>query len=338
MARPLRITYPGAWYHVMNRGRSHTDIFLEEGDYRLFLEILRETVIQWNLEVAAYCLMRNHYHLLVRTPEGNISRCMRHLNGVYTQRFNRRHGIDGTLFRGRYKSVLVEADSHLLELLRYIHRNPLKAKITARLDEYPWSSHQGYLAGHRRWGWLARASLLTMFSRNRKQAFAAYLNFVQQPDSAEIDAFLAKEKRPPVLGSAHFTEKIRNQFGGRREDSEIPESQMFKATFPEVLAAVCQVCQVCPESIDQSRRGQVNLARDLVIYSMRKHSRQTLQQIGAHLAIEKYSSVSSAVQRIKKRRQGDMELAKCIAQIDQQLTKAKSRLDPMSLLLEPTII
>ena len=101
----------------------------------------------WKLKVSAYCLMSNHYHLLVQTPEGNLSRCMRHLNGVYTQRFNRKYDRDGQLFRGRYKAVLVEEDSYLLELLRYIHRNPLEAGMVQDLEGWPpWSSHRGYLA------------------------------------------------------------------------------------------------------------------------------------------------------------------------------------------------
>lgn len=156
MSRPLRIEYPGAWYHVMNRGRRREQIYQDEEDYRLFLEVLQDTAKMWNLRVSAYCLMSNHYHLLVQTPDGNLSRCMRHLNGVYTQRYNRRHGIDGQLFRGRYKAVLVEEDSHLLELLRYIHRNPIEADIVSTLAAYKWCSHRGYLANERGWSWLHR--------------------------------------------------------------------------------------------------------------------------------------------------------------------------------------
>jgi putative transposase len=100
MSRPLRIEYPGAWYHVMNRGRQREKIFASSEDYEIFIVVLREAVEMWNLKVAAYCLMSSHYHLLLHTPDGNISRCMRHINGVYTQRYNRRHKKDGQLFRG----------------------------------------------------------------------------------------------------------------------------------------------------------------------------------------------------------------------------------------------
>jgi len=124
MSRPLRIEFPGAWYHIMNRGRRYEDIFSGPKDYQAFVELLKDSSSAWNLRVAAYCLMPNHYHLLVQSPYGNISRCMRHLNGVYTQSYNRRHKCDGPLFRGRYKSILVSADNYLLQLVRYIHNNP----------------------------------------------------------------------------------------------------------------------------------------------------------------------------------------------------------------------
>jgi len=142
MSRPLRIEYPDAWYHVMNRGRRSEEIFTDKQDYNTFLQLIRESIEMWNVRVGAYCLMTNHYHLLIQTPEANLSRCMRHLNGVYTQRFNKLHHLDGQLFRGRYKSILVDADSYLLQLANYIHRNPLRAGLVEKLDEYSWSSHK----------------------------------------------------------------------------------------------------------------------------------------------------------------------------------------------------
>jgi REP-associated tyrosine transposase len=112
MSRPLRIEYPGAWHHVMNWGRRSEEIFFTDNDREEFLTVLQEACELWNLRISAYCLMPNHYHLLVQTPEGNLSRCMRHINGVYTQRFNRQNGKEGQLFRGRYKTVLVDKDHY----------------------------------------------------------------------------------------------------------------------------------------------------------------------------------------------------------------------------------
>ena len=151
MSRPLRIEYPGAWYHVMNRGRRAESIFSGKNDYALFIDLLKDSCELWNINVGAYCLMSNHYHLLIQTPEGNLSRCMRHINGIYTQRFNRAHHCDGQLFRGRFKSILIEEDSYLLQLVRYIHKNPLRAGRVKRLDAYPWSSHRGYRSKAKKW-------------------------------------------------------------------------------------------------------------------------------------------------------------------------------------------
>ncbi|MEA3469107.1 MAG: transposase [Thermodesulfobacteriota bacterium] len=146
MSRPLRIEYSGAWYHLMNRGRRGDIIFAVQNDREIFLALLQEAAILWNVKIAAYCLMDNHYHILAQTPQGNLARFMRHLNGVYTQRFNRLHEYDGQLFRGRYKSVLVAEDSYLLELVRYIHCNPVRAGMVDNPDQYLWSSHHGYLS------------------------------------------------------------------------------------------------------------------------------------------------------------------------------------------------
>lgn len=124
----------------MNRGRRFESIFSDDRDYVLFIDLLIEISEMWKARIAAFCLMPNHYHLLVQTLEGKISRCMRHLNSVYTQRYNRSHKYDGSLFRGRYKSILVSDDGYLLQVIRYIHRNSLRADIVSDMRKYPWSS------------------------------------------------------------------------------------------------------------------------------------------------------------------------------------------------------
>ena len=128
MPRPLRIEYENAYYHVMNRGRGRQQIFHDEDYYRTFLDTVAEANKRFGAVVHAYCLLGNHYHLLIQTPEGNLDRIMRHINGVYTQRYNRLKRTDGPLFRGRYKAILVDADAYLLQLSRYIHRNPVEMK------------------------------------------------------------------------------------------------------------------------------------------------------------------------------------------------------------------
>ena len=128
----------------------------------MFIDLLIEISEMWDVNVAAYCLMTNHYHILLQTPDGNISRCMRHLNSVYTQRYNRRHGFDGQLFRGRYKSILVCNDSHLLQLVRYIHKNPVKAGMVKDMPDYVWSSYKGYLSYAKKWKWLYKDYIFSM--------------------------------------------------------------------------------------------------------------------------------------------------------------------------------
>jgi putative transposase len=154
MSRPLRIEYAGAWYHVMNRGRRLENVFEDRQDYRIFVDILKDASEMWHVKIAAYCLMPSHYHMLLQTPQGNIARAMRHVDGVYTQRYNKKHGQDGQLFRGRYKSILVNGDGYLLQIVRYIHRNPVKAGLVNALKDYAWSSHKGYLSVSKKWDWL----------------------------------------------------------------------------------------------------------------------------------------------------------------------------------------
>lgn len=315
--------YPGAWYHVMNRGRRRENIFLSRHDYENFIQVLQETSEGWNIKVSAYCLMSNHYHLLVHTPDGNLSRCMRHINGVYTQRFNRQHNKDGQLFRGRYKAVLIDADSYLLEVLRYIHRNPLQAGIADTLQEYEWSSHRGYISRAGKWDWLYKDVLLSMFSQKRKKQKSAYMDFVSRGAPEEIERFYSLKNLPTILGADTFKEWVKEQFDRLRFHPEIPESRVLSSSPEQVIDFVSDHFKIGKEQLMISRRGAENLPRDIAIYLVRLHCRDTLAEIGRLFTIDNYSTVSSAIERIKSRKRTDRSLRNHLEELEVKLSKSQ---------------
>lgn len=323
MSRPLRIEYPGAWYHVMNRGRRREEIFLTWEDYDNFIKILQEASRNWNIKISAYCLMPNHYHLLVNTPDGNISRGMRHINGVYTQRFNRQHTTDGQLFRGRYKAVLVEADTHLLEVLRYIHRNPLRAGLAERCDQFTWSSHHGYLSTAKKWDWLHKDFLLEMLSAKKSRRRAAYEDFVAKSDSEEIEHFYSLKNLPSVLGGDAFKDWLKERFQSLCFREEIPESRIFAPTPAEIIHEVCDHFQIGRAQLMVARRGRENLPRDTAIYLVRLLSQATLNEVGKNFGIHNYSTVSSAVERMKLRMKKDRLIREHCTVIRKKLAKSQ---------------
>src|SRR6266403_985756 len=184
MARPLRIEYPGAYYHVMNRGLSHQDIFLEDKGRESFLDLLSDITRLWKVEIYAYCLMNNHYHLLLSTAAGALSRPMRHLDGIYTQKFNRVHHRDGPLFRGRYKAILIDAEEHFLSVVRYIHHNPVVAGLVTDMNRYPWSSQWGLIKKKQCPAWLETDAVLSRF-----RGLQEYHRFMHDTIEKEIEEF-----------------------------------------------------------------------------------------------------------------------------------------------------
>ncbi len=299
MSRPLRIQYPDAWYHVMNRGRRGDEILCEDKDYVTFIDLLKEITEDYNVKVSAYCLMSNHYHLLIQTPDANLSRAMRHLNGVYTQRYNRMHHCDGQLFRGRFKAILVEADSYLLELLRYIHRNPLEAGLVDNLQKYIWSSHKGYLSKARKWGWLHKRFPLSLFSKDHAESIRLYRKFVTQKAPDEINETLDPGKLPPVLGTQKSLDKIKELFFSDKSHEEVPEAKILAPDPTRILDAVVNLYETTIDDLYRSRRGYFNEPRNVAIYLMRRLRNDTLKAAGEVIGITKNSTVSSIIGRVK---------------------------------------
>jgi len=324
MSRPLRIQYPGAWYHVMNRARRGQDLYPAKADMGSFLDILKETSGMFNLKVAAWCLMPTHYHILAQTPDANLSRCMRHINGVYTQRYNVRNKCDGTLFRGRYKSILVDADSYLLELVRYIHRNPLRAGLVNKVDRYAWSSHRGYLSDAKEWEWLYNNFVLGMLAKYKAVQIKKYRQFVEKPDAKELVAVFEKANLPSMLGSRKFIEWVKERFSTGKVEKDVPQSKTLAPDRSTIIRTVCDFYDVTEKELVAVRRGIENEPRDVAIYLLRTVCGEPLMHIGHKFGMARYSSVSSAVDRIKKKLLNDNRFIKGLNAVMGLIKKGQS--------------
>ena len=266
MARPLRIEFPGAFHHVMARGNARQDVFRKDGDREALLSGLKRVCERFDWRIWAYCLMDNHYHLLVETLEPTLARGMREINGLYTQAFNRRHSRTGHVFQGRYKSLLIDADTYLLEVSRYIVLNPVKARICRGAADYRWSSYRAILGQATAPGWLVVADVLKLFSHDRARAKQAYRSFVMEGAGLE-DPFAAAGGG--ILGSETFIAKVTRTL--KRPSKEIPRKQRVWKT-------------LVAHERDTSDR-------DAAIRAAYASGDFTLAQIGAHFDLH-YATVS----------------------------------------------
>jgi REP element-mobilizing transposase RayT len=237
MARPLRIEFPGAVYHVTSRGHRREPVFRDDDDHQLFLDVVAEAMDRFDAQVLAYCLLDNHYHLVLHTRRGNLSRLMRHVNGVYTQTFNRRHDVEGHLFRGRFKAILVDRDAYLLTVCRYVERNPVAAKLVKAPGNWPWSSYLAHAGEAPTPVWLDTAGLhgyllgrTPATARDRATAARRYVALVAQ--HAAQDATLWKDglRQQIFLGDEAFADRMlanSGQQGGRnRKDPRAPRARV----------------------------------------------------------------------------------------------------------------
>ncbi len=223
MARPLRIEFPGALYHVTARGDRQEPIYEDDKDCQLFLDLLGKVIVEWNWVCHAYCMMGNHYHLFLETPDGNLAKGMRQLNGVYTQLSNRRHQRVGHLFQGRYKAILVDRDEYLLELGRYVVLNPVRARLVKRVEDWPWSSYRSMVGEARNPGWLATDALLAQFGNTKVTARRNFRRFVSEGIGGE--SVWKNLNRQIYLGGEKFIERMQGKLGKNSPDVNIPRVQ-----------------------------------------------------------------------------------------------------------------
>jgi len=229
MARPLRIEYPGAVYHITSRGNEKKPVYKDDQDRKNFLFILDKVNKRYQWLCHAYCLMDNHFHLLIETPEGNLSIGMRQLNGVYTQAFNKRHRRVGHLFQGRYKAILIQKDSHLLEVCRYVVQNPVRAGLVEDPAQWRWSSYSAAAGREKPSSCLTTNWVLGQFSSKRRKAEREYREYVHR--EMERDSIWVGVRGQAILGEDDFVDKLTDYLGRQKDVPEIPKSQRY-ATRP----------------------------------------------------------------------------------------------------------
>ncbi|MCL5043314.1 MAG: transposase [Gammaproteobacteria bacterium] len=278
MARPLRLEFAGALYHITARGDRRELIYEDDNDRLSFLALLSELCQQYQWVCHAYCLMGNHYHLLLETLEANLSSGMRQLNGVYTQRHNRRHERVGHVFQGRYKAILVEKEGYLLELARYIVLNPVRAQMVHSAEEWPWSSYQATVGSVDPFAGLYVDWVLSAFGQDREHAVAGYKRFVAsgrgQPTPWEA------LKNQIYLGGDQFIASVQGTIDPTRSLAEIPSLQRRPP----------------PRPLDDYFANSAD--RDQAIAAAYASGGYSLQAIGEHVGLH-YSRVSRIVKRAK---------------------------------------
>lgn len=312
MARPLRIQYPGAVYHVMNRGGSRQKVFVDEQDYAAFLKTVGEIHDRWGVELFAYCLMGNHYHLCLRTPEGNLSRVMRHLDGLYTQRFNRLHRRDGALFRGRYKAIVVDKDAYLAQVVRYIHLNPVEAGLVQAPEAYVWSSHRSYLRpkGLPKW-------LRTKEVRGEFRSVGAFHEFVLEGNEEALEEFYKKGRQSPVLGDEAFRERLMEKPVPIDREHPRHERAVVRPSVDKVLKILARAYGVRVEELVKGRRGKNNEARKVGMYLVKELCDRTLQEVAKRFGTGSYGAVGWACHQVVSKMESDAKFRRQVASIRQ---------------------
>ena len=305
MSRPLRIEYPGAFYHVTSRGNEQKDIFKSDADREQFLFYLSASCARYGTIIHAYCLMTNHYHLMLETPFGDLALIMKYINSSYTTYFNVKRKRVGHLLQGRYKAILVEADSYAAELSRYMHLNPVRAGMVKSPEDYIWSSYRFYVNG-REPAWLTTGFILDYFGAGDTESRQNYRRYVNEKSTEEYTSPLIEVVGSTILGSDDFVREIREKELSRRTaDRDLPTlRELQERAGPEMISGIAREIFA-----DDSR-----LARFAGIYLCHRYSGAKLKEIG-DLFLVSYSGVTQASRRFEAAMETDGRLREKIEEI-----------------------
>lgn len=298
MARPLRIEYAGAVYHVICRGNNRQAVFRDDQDRRRYLEKLSLYLEEKNVDLLAYCLLSNHVHLLLETPEGNLSKMMQPFQTSYTVYFNKRHRRSGHVFEQRYKALLVDKDKYLLEVSRYIHLNPAAARIVERPQDYRWSSYGSYLKGKGILG-LKSAAVLGYFSGGKSNQLDRYREYVEGGGGEK-----ERQAEPPVVrqafvGDEEFVERVTRK---AKTGTNMPGHYSLK----RIVAAVSKVSGVKEDDLRRpGRNEEIMRSRELISYVSRRYSDVSLRELARFLQVKELSTPSHGVRRAEERLKND---------------------------------
>lgn len=309
MARPLRIEYPCAFYHITSRGNEQQDIFKSDTERERFLSYLESASERYGAVIHVYCLMGNHYHLLLETPEGNLSQIMRHINGAYTTYYNTKRQRAGHLFQGRYKAILIDADEYAEELSRYIHLNPVRAGVAGRPEEYRWSSYEYYIGKKQIPKWLTKDYILGYFGKETNAAQKKYSKFVNALIGKEYDSPLKDTIASTILGGINFVNEIKDKYlTNKKVDRNLPAlRELRRVSITEII-----------KEADSIFRGDTVLSRKAVIYLSHRFGGRTLKEIGDYFNIGE-SAVSQTSKRFGLLLNKDKGLRKKIEHIREKL-------------------
>ena len=310
MARPLRIEYSGAFYHVTSRGNERKVVFRSGKDREQFLSYLESATTRYGARVHVYCLMSDHYHLLLETPRGNLSQIMAHVNGAYTTYFNVKRRRAGHLFQGRYKAILVEREQYAEELSRHIHLNPVRAGIVAKPEEHAWSSYRAYAGLAVGPTWLVRDWVLSRFGARERRAQQRYRDYVEGGIGQKLRSPLDKVVASTLLGSEAFVGWVQEEFVGRKPvDRELPALRAI-ADKPTVEAI---------RRVVEDRFGEdPATARRVGLYLCHRHSGRRLKEIGAEYGVTE-SAVTQASRRLADALKEKQSLRKSVRQVERAL-------------------